>query len=72
MADGDLPELCFCDDSDAPPEDPFDLGVVDATPLWFNYQTTYEVETSHGDFLRIVLHPDELEQDFSVAGAYGH
>jgi hypothetical protein len=72
VADGDLPELCFCDEDDAPPDDPFDLGIVDRTPLWFNYQTTYEVEAQRGDFVRVVLRLGEHEQDFGVLGPYGH
>ena len=72
VEDGDLPELCFCDQESAPAEDPFDLGIIDRTPLWFNYQTTYDLEVGYGDFVRVVLRAGDLEQDFSVTGPYGH
>jgi hypothetical protein len=72
VADGDLPELCFCDEQAQPPDDPLELDIIDRTPQWFNYRTDYEVEVERGDVVRIVLEADALEQDFSVAGPYGH
>lgn len=72
VADGNLPDLCYCDEALAPEKDPFDLGIINRTPAWFNYQTVTIKRVEHGDFLRIVLTPDDLEQDFSVMGPYGH
>lgn len=70
--DGNLPELCLCDPAAAPAADPLDLGILDAEPHWFNYQTSAVFELAYGDFARIVLRTEDLEQDFSVPGPYGH
>ena len=72
VEDDNLPGLCFCDAEDAPPTDPHDLGLVSQSPLWFNYQTISQHEVEYGSFHRFVLRPDDLEQDFSVPGPYGH
>lgn len=44
----------------------------DREPLWFNYQTISVKRVEDGAFSRFVLTPDDLEQDFSVPGPYGH
>ncbi len=43
-----------------------------SVPLWFNYQTISEHAVGYGDFERIVIRADDLEQDFSTPGPYGH
>ena len=49
-------------------------GDPDGAPLptWFNYQTVQEHEAGYGEFLRIQITPEGMEQDFSVPGPYGH
>jgi hypothetical protein len=44
----------------------------EAEPRWFNYQTVLEHRAEYGDFQRIELSLSGLEQDFSIAGPYGH
>lgn len=70
--DGNLPGICFCDEGSAPDEDPFDLDLINRTPMWFNYQTVSIKRAGEGAFERFVLTPGDLEQDFSVVGPYGH
>ena len=41
-------------------------------PVWFNYQTISVKRVDDGAFRRFVLTSDDLEQDFSVPGPYGH
>jgi len=52
--------------------DPSDSIAVDGEPVWFNYQTSSLKRVNDGSFSRFVLTPDDLEQDFSVPGPYGH
>ena len=70
--DGNLPGLCSCDGEDVNPTDPFDLGIISQNPLWFNYQTVSSKQVEYGSFDRFVLRQNDLEQDFSVPGPYGH
>ena len=49
-----------------------DPTAVDGEPVWFNYQTRSFKRVDNGSFSRFVLTPDDLEQDFSVPGPYGH
>lgn len=49
-----------------------DSGESPSVPLWFNYQTISEHEVGYGDFERIEIRADDLEQDFSTPGPYGH
>ncbi len=70
--DETIPGLCFCDPSDAPEEDPLDPGLINETPQWFNYQTVTTYRADVGDLLVVRLTLDDMEQDFSVPGPYGH
>ncbi len=71
VEDGNLPDLCFCDDAGVP-EDPFDMGIIDREPAWFPYRTVSVKRVDDGEFHRLVLVDDDLEQDFSTPGPYGH
>lgn len=42
------------------------------SPLWFNYQTVTKHELGYGDFQKIEIRAEDLEQDFSAPGPYGH
>jgi len=49
------------------------LGVTDGgTPTWFNYQTISTRRVGYGDFGVFEITSDDLEQDFSIPGPYGH
>jgi len=72
VEDDNLAPLCTCEEQESPPTDPHDLGLISQTPLWFNYQTVSDHRVQYGSFYRFVLRPDDLEQDFSVPGPYGH
>lgn len=66
---------CLCDGAvvDVSDEqDDSDLSTTSAVPLWFNYRTISTYEVGYGDTLRIEVRGDDLEQDFSVPGPYGH
>lgn len=41
-------------------------------PLWFNYQTVSVKKVGDGDFRVFEVTADDLEQDFSIPGPYGH
>jgi hypothetical protein len=41
-------------------------------PLWFNYQTRTQYRVGYGEFRVFHITLDDLEQDFSVPGPYGH
>jgi hypothetical protein len=47
-------------------------GEEPTPPLWFNYQTSSSRRTESGDFAVFELTADDMEQDFSVPGPYGH
>lgn len=51
---------------------PSDPGLVDEAPQWFNYQTIAAHDAGYGDFLLVEIRIQDLEQDFSVPGPYGH
>ncbi len=42
------------------------------TPMWFNYQTADTKQVDYGNFNVIDVTADDLEQDFSIPGPYGH
>ena len=46
-------------------------GAVEA-PTWFNYQTVATRHVDYGDFRILEITSDDLEQDFSRPGPYGH
>jgi hypothetical protein len=41
-------------------------------PTWFNYQTTSRKHVAYGSFYRLDVTLDDMEQDFSIPGPYGH
>lgn len=41
-------------------------------PVWFNYETVSEKTVDEGDFRVFEVNADDLEQDFSIPGPYGH
>jgi len=43
-----------------------------AGPFWFAYQTVTVKEVAYGDFRIFEITLDDMEQDFSVPGPYGH
>jgi len=43
-----------------------------AEPFWFAYQTTSVKEVDYGDFRVFEITLNDMEQDFSVPGPYGH
>jgi hypothetical protein len=49
-----------------------DEGLTSSVPVWFNYQTRTTKDLDYGQFYLFELTPDDMEQDFSVPGPYGH
>ena len=47
-------------------------GTETPTPMWFNYETADAKQVEYGDFNVIDVTADDLEQDFSIPGPYGH
>jgi hypothetical protein len=43
-----------------------------APPVWFNYQTVSVKRVDYGDFRIFEITLDDMEQDFSIPGPYGH
>jgi len=41
-------------------------------PVWFNYQTASVKSVGYGSAHRFEVTSDDMEQDFSVPGPYGH
>jgi hypothetical protein len=72
VEDGVIDGLCLCDGPGEVPDGGVDEGLVNEEPMWFNYQTVSVRRADYGDFLIIEIKLDELEQDFSVPGPYGH
>jgi hypothetical protein len=72
VADGTIPGLCACDGGVGPPDGGVDPGLVNPTPLWFNYQTATTRRVGYGDYQVVEITMDDWEQDFSIPGPYGH
>lgn len=53
-------------------QDAMDPALQDPVPRWFAYRTLTSWSAGAGDFLLIEIVMDDLEQDFSVPGPYGH
>jgi hypothetical protein len=49
-----------------------DSGLVNEEPTWFNYQTISVKSVDYGDFELFEITLDDMEQDFSAPGPYGH
>jgi len=43
-----------------------------AVPTWFNYQTLSTHRAGYGEFHVLEIQLEDIEQDFSVPGPYGH
>jgi hypothetical protein len=72
-ADGTLPGVCPCDGGvEASRDGGIQEGLVNAVPTWFNYQTVSVRHASYGQFYLFEITLDDMEQDFSVPGPYGH
>jgi hypothetical protein len=71
--DGTLAGVCPCDGGVASSQDGGIIeGLVNAIPTWFNYQTVTIKHVGYGQFYLFEITPDDMEQDFSVPGPYGH
>ena len=73
-ADGTLSGICLCDGGviEASPDGGVDSGLVNTVPTWFNYQTISIYHVDYGQFRIFEITLDDMEQDFSVPGPYGH
>lgn len=49
-----------------------DPALINEEPTWFNYQTVSTRRVDYGDLIVIEITLDDMEQDFSVPGPYGH
>jgi hypothetical protein len=65
---GLIDSICMCDSSWVSG----DTDVISTTPLLFNYRTVSRTDVDYGDFTVIEITLDNMEQDFSVPGPYGH
>jgi hypothetical protein len=74
--DRTLDGICPCDptpsSADGGVDAGTDAGLTDEEPRWFNYQTISVKRVDYGDFWRFDITLDDMEQDFSVPGPYGH
>ena len=65
---GLIDSICMCDSSWLSS----DTDVISGVPLWFNYKTVSTTDAGYGSFHVIELTAGDMEQDFSMAGPYGH
>jgi hypothetical protein len=66
--DGTLEGVCPCS-AEGPRSD---AGLVNLEPTWFAYQTVKVHRVDYGEYLLVEIAADDMEQDFSVPGPYGH
>ena len=73
-ADGTIPGICPCDGGviESAANGGVDSGLVNPVPTWFNYQTISTKHVDYGEFRIFTIILDDMEQDFSVPGPYGH
>jgi hypothetical protein len=57
---------------EAAPDGGVDSGLVNTVPTWFNYQTISTEQVGYGEFRIFAITLDNIEQDFSIPGPYGH
>ena len=69
--DGTIAGICPCGDAGVP-STAVDQGLVNAVPLWFNYETVSSQHADYDGFYLFRITPDGIEQDFSIPGPYGH
>lgn len=73
IEEGTIDGACLCEPGPDPdPDGGVDPGLTNAEPNWFNYQTVSVKSVGYGDFHRFEITLDDMEQDFSVPGPYGH
>ena len=73
-SDGTIPGICPCDGGviESAANGSVDSGLVNTVPTWFNYQTISTKHVDYGEFRIFTIILDDMEQDFSVPGPYGH
>ncbi|MFH1131728.1 MAG: hypothetical protein V1754_10355 [Pseudomonadota bacterium] len=70
---GTIDGVCPCDSTSAPGTNTgIDPGLINEAPNWFNYQTVSIKTVSYGSFHLFEIISEDMEQDFSVPGPYGH
>lgn len=74
--DGTIDGVCLCDSdtnsvSDAK-DGTVDEGMINSGINWFDYQTISIKEVGYGEFHIYEVTLEDIEQDFSVPGPYGH
>ncbi|HVN52097.1 MAG TPA: hypothetical protein VMT43_11715 [Acidimicrobiales bacterium] len=47
-------------------------GTGQGDPVWFNYETVSVKRVDYGQFHLFAVTLDDMEQDFSIPGPYGH
>ena len=71
--DGTLARLCPCANGGVSSLDGgIDPGLVNTVPTWFNYKTISKKHVDAGQFRLFEIMANDMEQDFSVPGPYGH
>ncbi|RJO64413.1 MAG: hypothetical protein C4523_18290 [Myxococcales bacterium] len=72
--DGTIEGVCPCADGDRETveRDSEQPSLAGTEPLWFNYRTVSVKKVGYREFHVFELTADDLEQDFSVPGPYGH
>lgn len=74
--DRTLHGVCPCDPPSIPNDGGLDAdadaGLIDEEPRWFNYQTLSARKVDYGELRVFDITLDDMEQDFSVPGPYGH
>ncbi|MDD5222639.1 MAG: hypothetical protein PHE84_01500 [bacterium] len=72
VKDGTINGLCQCEGSEGITAPVIDAGLINVNPTWFNYQTISIKHVGYGDFKVYEITLDDIEQDFSTPGPYGH
>jgi hypothetical protein len=72
--DGAMDGICLCNgDTDTGSQsNEMDDGLTNREPRWFNYQTLSVKKVDYGEFDIFEITMDDMEQDFSIPGPYGH
>lgn len=65
-------DVCPCQQPDPSDTDSPSWSKPNPKPLWFNYRTITTFHADYGDYLRVELVPEDLEQDYTIPGPYGH
>lgn len=65
---GNIDGLCLCDGGTPI----LDTDIVSKEPLWYNYMSIKTFDLKRGESYFVELKAEEIEQDFSVPGPYGH